>query len=337
MTIHRNIKLTVAILTIIFSSPVFGQTPSKFYDQAKIEVFHPDFKKIIDPLIKIELLAEGFQWTEGPVWVQKGNYLLFSDTRLNTIYKWSSKNGVEKFIQPAGYQGTEIYSEEPGTNGLVINKEGYLVACDHGNRQIVQIDLNKRKFTPLSTHWKQLRFNSPNDICQHDHGDYFFTDPPYGLPNREVDTINREIISNGVYRLDSFGNAIQIISNLTRPNGIALSTKQDKLYVSISDHQHPFIMEYSLNNKLEVGKPEVFVDFKLKFPSEPMAADGIKVHPDGYVFAAAGSGIIILNDKGDVIGRIKLGIATANCNFGGDGYLYITASDKLLRVHLLKL
>jgi gluconolactonase len=337
MTIHKNIQLTAVLLTILFSSPVFGQTSSKFYDQAKIELFHPDFKKIIDPLTKIELLADGFQWTEGPVWVQNGNYLLFSDTRLNTIYQWSSKNGLEKFIQPAGYQRTENYSDEPGTNGLVINKKGHLVACDHGNRRIVQIDLATRKFIPLSTHWNQLRFNSPNDICQHDQGDYFFTDPPYGLPKREQDTVNREIVSNAVYRLDPSGKAIQIITNLTRPNGIALSTKLDKLYVAISDHKHPFIMEYSLNNKLEVSKPEIFVDFRLKFPSEPMAADGIKVHPDGYIFAAAGNGIIILNDKGDVMGRIKLGIATANCNFGGDGYLYITASDKLLRVPLLKL
>lgn len=337
MTIHKNIKLTAILLIILFSSPVFGQNPSKFYDQAKIEVFHPDLKKIIDPLTKIELLADGFQWTEGPVWVQNGNYLLFSDTRLNTIYQWSTKNGLEKFLQPAGYQGSENYTDEPGTNGLVINKKGQLVACDHGNRRIVQIDLATRKFTPLSTHWNQLRFNSPNDICKHDHGDYFFTDPPYGLPNREQDTVNREIASNGVYRLDPSGKAIQIITNLTRPNGIALSTKQDKLYVAISDHKHPFIMRYSLNNKLEVGKSEVFVDFRLKFPSEPMAADGIKVHPDGFIFAAAGNGIIILNDKGDVMGRIKLGIATANCNFGGDGYLYITASDKLMRVPLQKL
>lgn len=322
---------------ILFSAPVLGQTTSKFYDQAKIEVFHHDLKKIIDPLTKIELLAEGFQWTEGPVWVKNGNYLLFSDTRLNTIYQWSSKDGLEKFIQPAGYQGTENYSDEPGTNGLLINKNGQLVACDHGNRRIVQIDLATRKLTPLSTHWNQLRFNSPNDICQHDHGDYFFTDPPYGLPNREQDTVNREIVSNGVYRLDPSGKATQIITDLTRPNGIALSTKQDKLYVAISDHKHPYIMSYSLNNKLEVSKSEIFIDFRLKFPSEPMAADGIKVHPGGYIFAAAGNGIIILNKNGDIVGRIKLGIATSNCNFGGDGYLYITASDKLMRVPLQKL
>lgn len=337
MIIHKNIQVQVVLLSLLFPSSIFAQTNSKFYDQAKIEIFHSDLKKIIDPLTKIELLTEGLQWTEGPVWVQKGNYLLFSDTRLNTIYQWSSKNGLEKFIQPAGYQGAEIYSDEPGTNGLVINKKGHLVACDHGNRQIVQIELAARKLTPLSTHWNKLRFSSPNDICQHDYGDYFFTDPPYGLPNREQDTINREIVSNGVYRLDPSGKTTQIITNLTRPNGIALSSKQDKLYVAISDHQYPFIMEYSLNKKLEVGKPEIFVDFRLKFPSESMAADGIKVHPDGYIFAAAGNGIIILNNKGEVLGRIKLGIATANCNFGGDGYLYITASDKLMRVPLQKL
>lgn len=336
MTIHKNLRANVLLLIILLPSALLGQTSSKFFDGAKIEMFHADFKKIIDPLTKIELLADELQWTEGPVWVHEGNYLLFSDTRLNTIYKWSLKNGLEKFLKPAGYQGAEVYSEEPGTNGLLINHEGHLVACDHGNRQIVQIDLATQKFTPLSTHWNQHRFNSPNDICQHDQGDYFFTDPPYGLPNREQDTVNREILSNGVYRLDPSGKTTQIIANLTRPNGIALSTKQDKLYVAISGHKHPFIMEYPLNNKLEVGKGQIFVDFRLIFPSEPMAADGIKVHSNGYVFAAAGNAVIIMNSQGKLLGRIKLGTATANCNFGGDGYLYITASDKLLRIRLQK-
>lgn len=337
MKIYKNIQVVVLLLIILFPSIVLGQASSKPFDGAKIEVFHPDLKKIIDPSTKIELLAAGLEWTEGPVWNHQGDYLLFSDTRLNTIYKWSSKNGLEKFLEPAGYQGADIYSEEPGTNGLLINQKGNIVACDHGNRQIVEIDLNTKKFTPLSTHWNQLRFSSPNDICQHQRGDYFFTDPPYGLPNRERDTLNREITANGVYRLDRSGKTTQIITDLTRPNGIALSTKQHRLYVAISDHKYPFIMEYPLNNKLDIGKGRVFVDFRLKFPSEPMAADGIKVHSDGYIFAAAGNGIIILNSDGELLGRIKLGIATANCSFGGDGYLYITASDKLLRVPLQKI
>jgi gluconolactonase len=337
MTTNKMIPVAVLILTILFPITMLGQNNSKLLDGATIEVFHPELNKIIDPFVKVELLADGLQWTEGPVWNYDENYLLFSDPRLNTIYKWSLKNGLEKFLEPAGYQGPDIYSDEPGTNGLLINQEGHLIACDHGNRRIVQIDLTTRKLKPLGTHWNHKRFSSPNDICQHKRGDYFFTDPPYGLPHRERDTVNREITENGVYRLDRFGKATQIISNLTRPNGIALSEKQDKLYVAISDHKQPLIMEYTLNNKLEVVNSKIFVDFRLKFPSEPMAADGIKVQAGGYLFAAAGNGIVIFNSEGLLLGRIKLGIATANCNFGGDGYLYITASDKLLRIPLLKI
>lgn len=334
-----NWMIPVAILffTTLFPLTMFGQNNSKFLNQASIEVFHPDFEKIIDPIAKVELLADGMQWTEGPVWNEKGNYLLFSDPRLNIIYKWSLNHGLEQFLNPAGYQGADVYSDEPGTNGLLINHQGHLIACDHGNRRIVQIDLTTKKLKPLSLYWNNKRFNSPNDICQHQRGDYFFTDPPYGLPGRERDTVNREITENGVYRLDSSGKSTQIISNLTRPNGIALSNKQDKLYVAISDLKHPFIMEYRLNNKLEVDDSIVLVDFKKKFPSETMVADGIKVHTDGYIFAAAGNGIIIFNNTGKLLGRIKLGVATANCNFGSDGYLYITASDKLLRLPLRKL
>ncbi|WP_270087725.1 SMP-30/gluconolactonase/LRE family protein [Sphingobacterium sp. SYP-B4668] len=338
MTAYTNRKLAVLVLMLLLSPLViFGQTSPKIFEGATIQVMHPDFKKIIAPTAKVELLADGMQWTEGPVWVKQGNYLLFSDPRLNTVYKWSLNNGLEKFLTPAGYQGTDFYSEEPGTNGLLINKDGHLVACDHGNRRIVEIDLATKEMNPLSTHWQQQRFNSPNDICQHQRGDYFFTDPPYGLPNRERDTINREIQANGVYRLDRSGKTTQLISNLTRPNGIALSSRQDKLYVAISDGKNPYIMEYPLKDNLEVGEGRIFVDFKSKFPTEHVAADGIKVHSDGYVFAAAGNGIIVMNSKGELLGRIKLGTATANCNFGGDGHLYITASDKLLRVPLLNL
>jgi len=336
MTLDRNIKGAVPILILLLlPAMLLGQIVPKVFEGATIQVMHPDFKKIVAPLAKVEQLADGMQWTEGPVWVKEGSYLLFSDTRLNTIYKWSAKMGLEKFLAPAGYQGADFYSDEPGTNGLLINKNGHLAACDHGNRRIVEIDLATKKLTPLSTHWNQQQFNSPNDICQHHRGDYFFTDPPYGLPNRERDTINRQIKANGVYRMDPSGKTFQLISNLTRPNGIALSTKQDKLYVAVSDGKNPYIMEYPLKDNLEVGEGGIFVDFKAKFPTEHVAADGIKIHSDGYVFAAAGNGIIVLNSKGELLGRIKLGMATANCNFGGDGHLYITASDKLLRIPLL--
>lgn len=286
---------------------------------------------------QVELLASGMQWTEGPVWVNEGQYVLFSDPALNTIYKWDPNDGHRPFIHPSGYAGPEKYSDEPGTNGLLINLQGELIACDHGNRRIVTIDLATQEKTTLVDKWDGKRFNSPNDICQHPNGDYYFTDPPYGLPDREKDTLNREIVENGVYRLKTDGTVEQVISDLTRPNGIALSPDARTLYVAISDGKQPYIMSYTLDNGQIVGDGEIYFNFKSQFPGEPMTADGIKVDAMGNVFAAAGDGVILISPQGNVISRIRTGHRTANCAFSDDGYLYITATAHLFRIPLSKI
>lgn len=299
----------------------------------KIEVLDPSFKKIIDPSAKIEKLAEGLTWAEGPVWINDGHYLLFSDPTKNTIFQWSEKNGLQEFLNPSGYEGNDRYSDEPGTNGLIVNNEGFLIACDHGNRRIAKISMKTKMKESFVDHWGGKRFNSPNDICQHSNGDYYFTDPPYGLPGREKDTINREIKANGVYRINSEGEVFQIISNLDRPNGIAISEDGMKLYVALSSGENPYIMSYNIQKDGAVGEGEIFFNFRQQFPDEPMAADGIKVDKNGNVYAAAGDGVIVINNQGKSIGRIRPGVHTANCNFG-DGFLYMTSKDQLFRVKL---
>lgn len=281
-----------------------------------------------------EVLADGFQWAEGPVWVSNGSYLLFSDPRRNTIFKWKEGEGLTEFLKPSGYAGEQWYSDEPGTNGLLINQQGELIACDHGNRRIVQIDLESKEKATLIDRWEGRRFNSPNDIAQHPGGSYYFTDPPYGLPDREQDTLHREIAENGVYRVTRDGSVKQVIGNLARPNGIAVSPKGDKLYVALSDGQAPYIMAYTIkeNGDLEAGS--IFFDFKKQFPEETINADGIKVDPMGNLFAAAGNGVVIMDSSGKLLGRIETGVHTANCAFGDDGYLYMTSKDKLQRIKL---
>jgi len=299
-----------------------------------VEVLDPAMLAIIDSTAQVEKLANGMTWAEGPVWVNDGNFLLYSDTRQNIIYQWSEANGLQEFIKPAGFEGPGTYSEEQGTNGLLVNKEGFLVACDHGNRRIAKIDLKTKKKETLVDNWQGKKFNSPNDICQHPNGDYYFTDPPYGLPGRENDTETKEIAENGVYKVNAKGEATQVISNLARPNGIVISPDGKTLFVALSDGNNPFIMAYDIKEDGLLSEGRIFFDFKKQFSAESMAADGIKMDKNGNMFAAAGDGVVVINPTGKPIGRIRSTVHTANCAFASDGYLYLTSTDQLLRVKL---
>ena len=308
---------------------------SKEYPKlGKVEVLDPTMLNIVDSAAQVEKLADGMTWAEGPVWVKDGGFLLYSDTRQNIIYQWSETAGLQEFIKPAGFEGPGVYSEEEGTNGLLVNQQGYLVACDHGNRRIAKIDLKTKKKETLVANWEGKKFNSPNDIVQHPNGDYYFTDPPYGLPERESDTKTKEIKENGVYKANEKGEAVQVVSNLARPNGIAISADAKQLYVALSDGNNPYIMGYDIKADGLLSEGRVFFDFKKNFPEESLAADGIKVDANGNMYAAAGDGVVVINPEGKPIGRIRSTVHTANCAFGADGYLYLTSTDQLLRIKL---
>ena len=301
----------------------------------KTDVFNPAFKKLVPETSKIQVIAMGIKWAEGPVWVKTGNYLLFSDAPQNTIFKWDEKAGLQTFLKPSGYTGLGQYSDEPGSNGLIINNNGNLVACEHGDRRISEIPLNGGGKISLAETWQGKRFNSPNDICQHSNGTYYFTDPPYGLPGREGDTKNREIAQNGVYSVDKEGTVKQIISNLNRPNGIALSPDEETLYVAQSDGDNPQIMQYAIKEDGTVTTGTIFFDFsKYEKQLGKTGADGIKLDAQGNMYAAAAQGIVVISAKGELLGRLHTGVPTSNCAFG-DGYLYITAHHYLCRVKLL--
>jgi gluconolactonase len=302
----------------------------------KIISYDAAFSTIVSADAKVEVIASNIKWAEGPVWIKNGGFLLFSDAPRNTIFKWEEKSGLSEFLKPSGYTGLGQYSDEPGSNGLMVNQAGELVACEHGDRRVTKMNLKTGGKVALADKWQGKRFNSPNDICQHSNGTYFFTDPPYGLPDREKDTANREIAENGVYSILPDGTVKQIVTNLKRPNGIALSPDEKLLYVSQSDGSGPYIMAYPVKKDGAVGDGKVFFDFNtVKDKLGGAAADGIKVDVKGNIYAGAANGIVVLSPEGKLLGKIEVGVQTSNCAFGANDYLYITAQRYVCRVKLL--
>jgi gluconolactonase len=293
----------------------------------------PAFDALVDPSAKIEVLGEGYKWSEGPAWVKNGEFLLFSDVPNNVIHKWKEGEGVSVFLKPSGYTGVLPYSNEPGSNGLIINQKGELVACEHGDRRVSAMPLILGGKRTLSDNCQGKRFNSPNDVCQHSNGDYFFTDPPYGLPQYEKDP-SRETQVFGVYHLNAKTGLTQlIIKDLSRPNGICFSPDEKTLYVAQSDPEKAVIMAYTVLPNGKVGKGSVLFDATV------MVKQGLKGLPDGLrtdlkgnIFSTGPGGVLVISPQGKLLGRIDTDQPTANCAFGPDGYLYMTANMFICRI-----
>src|SRR5829696_5785775 len=164
----------------------------------KLEKLDPQFDTLIAPDAKIEKLAEGYDWSEGPVWVRDGGYLLFSDVPMNTVFKWKEGEGAKPFLKPSGYTGSTPRGGEPGSNGLTVDSEGRLVLCQHGDRRVSRLEKD-RQFRVVAEFYQLRRFNSPNDLAFKSNGDLYFTDPPYGLEKLNADP-KKEIMFNGVSR-----------------------------------------------------------------------------------------------------------------------------------------
>ena len=299
--------------------------------QESIERLDPALDAILDPAAKIETLCTGLDWAEGPVWDEKEKRLLFSDVPRNTIYQWKEGDTeATVFMKPSGYTGVVNYSAEPGSNGLAIDEKGQLYCCEHGDRRISYLTPGGGKRT-LADNFNGKRFNSPNDLTIAHNGDVYFTDPPYGLPEREKDTKFRELPFNGVYRVTRQGVVSLVTRDLDRPNGVALSPDNKTLYVAQSHGPAPIIMAYPLkaDGSIEGGK----IFFNCKDLKGPGAPDGIKVDAKGNVFSTGPGGCLILSPEGKLLGRILCGRPTANVAFGENGTrLYLTSDDRILRV-----
>jgi len=305
--------------------------------EAKIERWSPVAMDAIVPKDwKIEKLAEGFTWAEGPIWVKSGGYLLFTDVPGNKMWKWSDKGGLEKFLDPSGAVNPDpVIWREAGANGLSLDGPDAILIADTGNRGIQRLDLKTKKRTPVAMHFEGKKFASPNDVTRMKNGVIFFTDPPYGY-NKFDDAPQIEIKFNGVYRMGKDGKVTAVVKDLHRPNGVALSPDEKTLYVSQSEPKKAIILALSLDANGEVTDERLFHDATdLVNDKSPGLPDGLTVAADGTVFTSAPGGILVLSKEGKRLGRISDGRPTANCKFGDDGKtLYLTSKDTLARIRL---
>lgn len=314
------------------------KTEKSFPTLGSIDRLDPALDEILPANATIEVLAEGFDWSEGPVWVPEHDFLLFSDIPPNRIYQWKEGDSVRLYLTPAGYSGTAPLEGEPGSNGLVIDAEGRLVLCQHGNRQMARMDAPlddpQPKYVALIDSYEGKRLNSPNDATYHSSGALYFTDPPYGLP-QNVNDPAKELDFQGVYRFSTDNTLTLLTKELSRPNGIAFSPDEKTLYVANSDPERAIWMAYDVTTEGNIENGRVFYDATSLVGQEKGLPDGLKTDQQGNLFATGPGGVWIMSPEGKVLGKIKTGQATANCAFNEDySVLYITADMYLLRVIL---
>lgn len=310
------------------------QTKSK----KRIAILDPEALNIIDSSAAIETIAEGFKWTEGPLYISDGDYLLFSDIPNNRICKWKEGAGASTYLTPSGNTGTRKVEHEPGSNGLLLDAKGNLVMCQHGDRRIAQMKGTlkepKADFITLAGSYGGKRLNSPNDAVFSSNGDLYFTDPPYGLDKLLEDTA-KQLNFQGIYRLKPGGKLDLLTKEIKFPNGIALSNDGKYLYVANSDPDNKLWMKYTLGSDGLIESKSVFYEAKEDNGKQNGNPDGMKMSKNGYLFAAGPEGIWIFNPSGKVIARIYTGEATSNCAFTPDQKtLFMTCDDYLMRVKL---
>jgi gluconolactonase len=293
----------------------------------------PAVDAIVPRDAKVEKLAGGFQFTEGPVWHPDG-YLLFSDPNANTIYRYTRDGQVSVFRAKSGYAGIDIGEYgQPGSNGLTLDREGRLTIDEHGRRRVVRLEKNG-VITVLADAYQGKRLNSPNDLVYKSDGALYFTDPPFGLP-KFFDDPRKALPFSGVYRVAMDGTVKLLTKELTGPNGLAFSPDERFLYVDNWDVNRKVIMRYPVAADGSLGAGDVFLDVTKSHPGE-QAWDGLKVDEAGNVYAAGPEGIWILSPEGRHLGTIKATEVPANFAWGDDDgrTMYITARTGLYRVRL---
>jgi gluconolactonase len=302
--------------------------------EVNVEVLRldPAIDEIVPANPKIHKLAEGFLFTEGPVWVRDGGYLLFSDPNHNTIYKYTADGRLSVFREPSGYEGADVAEYgQPGSNGLTLDKQGRLTVNQHGNRRVVRIEPDGSP-TVLADRYRGKRLNSPNDLVYRSDGGLYFTDPPFGLP-RFYEDPRKELPYSGVFFLKD-GKLKLVSTDLRGPNGLAFSPDEKYLYVGNWDEKKKVVMRYEVRPDGSLVNGTVFFDMT-SAPGED-ALDGIKVDVRGNLYVSGPGGLWVLSPAGKHLGTIVAPRHPHNMAWGDeDGKtLYLCARSGLYRMRL---
>ncbi|HKB14768.1 MAG TPA: SMP-30/gluconolactonase/LRE family protein [Planctomycetota bacterium] len=298
---------------------------------ARIDRLDPAFDAVVPPSARVEKLAEGFSFTEGPVWHPDG-HLLFSDPNDNRIYRWTPDGELSVFRTKSGYTGVDVGEYgQPGSNGLALDRENRLTICEHGNRRVTRLEKNG-VLTVLADRYEGKRLNSPNDLVYRSDGALYFSDPPFGLPKFHDDP-RREQPHSGVYCLNE-GRLVLVSTDLSGPNGLAFSPDERFLYVTNWDEKRKVVMRYAAKPDGTLAEGRALFD--MGSAPEPEALDGIKVDRAGNLFVSGPGGLWVISAEGKHLGTVRLPELPANLAWGdADGRtLYLTARTGLYRLRL---
>ncbi len=294
----------------------------------------PALDAVVSPTAKLEKMAGGVSFTEGPVWVPRKDgtdgYLLFSAPNDNTIYRMSADGEVSVFRAKSGYTGLNIGEyHQPGSNGLTLDRQGRLTIDQHGNRRVIRVE-PRGNITVLADRYDGKRLNSPNDLVYKSDGSLFFTDPPFGLP-KVFDDPRKELPFSGVYRVTD-GKVQLLTTDLDAPNGLAFSPDEKYLYVDNWNEKRKVVMRYEVRTDGTLANGSIFFD--MTFVPGETALDGMKVDQQGNVYVCGPGGIWILSPEGKHLGLIKGPEEPHNLAWGDDDArtLYVTALTSIYRI-----
>jgi gluconolactonase len=330
----KKTSISVLMIILLFMTSCMQEVNMKNYKTIG-EIHREDsaINNLIPKEAIIEVLAEGFKWSEGPVWIKNDSSLLFTDIPNNSIFKWNEQEGLTLYLRPAGFALGEKQGGDFGSNGLFINPvNNQLVLCDHGNRCLTELNRENWSKKIIINSFEGKRFNSPNDVVISSKGHFYFTDPPYGLPRPGY--TGKELDYSGVFHLKPDGSISLITKELDYPNGIGLSPDEKTLYIANSG-QKRVILAFDVAEDGTASNGRTFYD-ATGFDKYGIGGgcDGMAIDEKGNIWATGPGGVMIFTSEGKFLGSIDTGTALANCTFGGaDGKdIYITADRYLCRV-----
>ena len=332
----KTITHSIAIISFLIFAPIVNAFTKQFQPLESI-VYDDRFYNFIDKNSKVEVLATGLEWAEGPVWANNLNALLFSDVATDKIYRWDEAKGLSTFLHPSGHEPDGAGSAWRGSNGLAIDNSGNLILAQQSNRRLARMKASLSKPQPqyhvINNSYNGKKLNSPNDLVVHPRGGIYFTDPPYGLAGRE-NSPDIELGFFGVFRLSKENKITLINKDLEKPNGIALSTDYSTLFISNSENGKSQILAIKLDKQGNSIGSDLFFDGSILIPDGPGATDGMAIHSTDFLFISIPNGVGILSPNGKLLGKIALGQVT-NMTFDNEfSFLYVTTPKTLLRIKI---